>query len=252
MVPILPNTGILSSCFRIRFMENIGTCFTLFVNNKSYFVTAKHIVNGISQGENYALYIDERWNYFHADDFGFCSSGGDVAVIRAPSALDAFQEWGLREDQASPELFFGQSVVYLGFPLGLQTPLSYSLPNCEALLGLPTPKRIIFSSPFMKTGHLCGSTVKNGLREFYFDSLNNKGFSGGPILVNRSAEIMPPKISVVAVAVRYHYDSPTPIVSYNEIGELIKSPDYFVLGNSGYMVGVPITSALDVARQLSS
>ena len=47
---------VISRIFHIKFGSSIGTCFTIDVDNKQYFVTAKHVVQNLKDVDEVEIF----------------------------------------------------------------------------------------------------------------------------------------------------------------------------------------------------
>jgi hypothetical protein len=217
----------MSRTFRIRFGDNIGTAFYIEVGGTNFLATAKHIVPHLAAGESIAIRNNEDWQLLEVERTTACQEGTDVAVIKL---VQPFGE-AIGHDQLDSAIAVGQDVGYCGFPLGLEN---------EALPDAPQ-----WPLPLVKSGMLSGARMRDGVREYMFDTLNNIGFSGGPIIKRD-----PDGLKVVGIVSGYHFDAPLSVQQRNDAGHFSDIPDYRVRPNSGFMIGTPILRAVTAAMTI--
>lgn len=144
----------------------IGTCFTLEVDNRQYFITAKHVVEGLVSGDTIRLFHENQWKEFSATLIGH-SLLADVSVFSLPIEIPAHP--------APPTydgITYGQDLYFLGFPSGHQI-------DVGALnRGFPMP--------LVKKGVLASMPTLTEPVQFLIDGHNNLGFSGGPVIFKKS------------------------------------------------------------------
>ncbi len=99
--------------------------------------------------------------------------------------------------------------------------------------------------PLLKAGMMSGSRKVGDDKVYLFDTLNNRGFSGGPIIRGE-----PESPSVIAVVCGYEFDAPLKIEQKNPCGTFEEVSDYRVRPNSGFMMGTPIRHAVNAAKRL--
>jgi hypothetical protein len=182
----------------------------------------------MAKGDKLGIRFESDWHLVDVKDFEVCDRGSDVAAI-CPGT-----HWGegLSPDYFDGGMFVGEDVAYCGFPLSLET---YGLPG-----GLGWPKG------FVKSAIFSGAIARpDGLHDFLFDTINNQGFSGGPILVRNKG-----RLRVVALVSGYKYDAPSPVYRRWPDGSEELSSDYFIKPNSGFMVGTPIERAVACANKI--
>lgn len=160
----LPRIGLLEEVFRIHHADETGSGFTVELNDRQYFVTAAHVVNGLEATN--ILEVTHRDGYVPCKvlDIRRPAADLDIAVLRLDRKLSSWPD----ARYSAEGLYLGCECGFLGFPFGMSAD---GLPDSE---GWPTP--------FLKKGWLAGSkSASNNGRYFFLDGHNNKGFSGGPV-----------------------------------------------------------------------
>ena len=138
---------------------------------------------------------------------------------------------GLTEELLDGSIALGQDVVYCGFPLGME------MGNLPGANNWPTP--------LIKSAMFSGLIHHAGVVELLFDTVNNPGFSGGPIIKRDQAGLR-----VVGIVSGYRFDAPIPVCQRDEHGMLAETADYFVRPNSGFMIGLNISRGIELAKAI--
>lgn len=146
--------------------NKIGTCFTLDIDNKQYFVTAQHIVEDLKDGEKICLFYKNKWEEYQVTLIGH-SKSSDISVFAIKSLLlTAPPITG-----TTAKIVYGQDLYFLGFPYGYYTDVG------EINRGFPLP--------LVKKGTLSNLPTKD-CQYLLIDGHNNLGFSGGPVVFKNS------------------------------------------------------------------
>lgn len=203
-----------------------GTAILVTIGGKSYVITARHVARGVQPGSNIQYRVDEGWSEMPIDSVRL-GAADDIAVLTSPALRP---DNGLPEDRIDGQFEVGSSAAYCGFPIGLE--------------GM-RPDGHRWPIPIVKAGIFSGSTNAGGPMVHLFDTVNNKGFSGGPIYVDDGTGAA----KLGAIVSGYKYDRPIPLMKRDERGGLVEDPDHCVQPNSGFMVAVPIQRALDLIRE---
>lgn len=215
----------LEPTLRIRYAHGPATGILIRVAGKTYVVTAAHVVAGMQDGENIEFRIDDGWGVLPVQRARF-SPDNDLVVL-GPLKVDG--ELGLSEEYISSEMVVGSAAAYCGFPLDLE--------------GTPPPGHR-WPIPIVKSAVYSGQVRQGTAIIQLFDTVNNQGFSGGPVFVNDGTAS--PKLSAIVSA--YRFDRPIPVMRRDENGDFVEDPDHFVRPNSGFMMAVSIGRALDLVR----
>lgn len=184
MTPFPVTVNILNRTFYIRYEENLGTGFTIDIDDQQYLVTAKHVVEGIQDGDHIYLMHNDKWY------------GGAVNIAWMPPqcaeediAILLFQEELLSEAAYpvivnSAGLYLGQDVYFLGYPYKMRMRFK------EMKGGWPLP--------LVKKGIVSGFGGKKGPELIYIDGHNNPGFSGGPVIFGKAGDEHPHIAGVIS------------------------------------------------------
>ncbi len=207
----LVSTPILDRTFHISYKGKSGTCFAVDINNRQYFITARHLLDDMSiqsiqveHGDNF-----EPWSITMV---GIGTSNDiDISVFTATTAL--FYP-AVDFDLSSNGLVLTQDVFILGFPYNLKN-------RCLITNG--------FYAPLVKKGILAGSYDQNS---FYIDVMNNVGFSGGPVY---TTDMRTKKMKIIGV-----------ISGFLRGNELSTPTGQTVFENSGIARVIDIKCAVDL------
>ena len=142
--------------FRVKCGNNEGTCFTIHIDNKAYFITAKHVLEKNSQ---VFIHRAGQWENINVTAINHCGGEVDISVI----STDKNDFSNLPMPPIFANLAYGQDVYFLGFPYGMMSGIVYR--------GHPIP--------FVKKAIV--SNIDKDLK-IYLDGHNNQGFSGGPVV----------------------------------------------------------------------
>ena len=75
--------NVIQRVFYLKYGGSTGTCFTVDIDGKQYFITAKHVIDGLPDNGNIELLHDKKWNQYKIRLVGH-SSTADVSVFTLP------------------------------------------------------------------------------------------------------------------------------------------------------------------------
>ena len=215
-------SSILKSVYNFQFKNNLGSGFFVSTENKQYFITALHVVEGIESGDSVNILHEKKDMCLCVKD---CLLGNnlkpenDFAILTFNQPINP--ECSLSLDTEG--LVIGQNVYFLGFPLGFSTTI-----NVTSGQPIPLVKGAIFS------GSLGDSITE--IKEFLLDGHNNQGFSGGPAIFN-AGDNLNPQYKVFGVIKGYKLEE----ISQNS-DSIQKS---FTLDNSGIISCTPVINIIE-------
>lgn len=160
----LITTNVIHRVFQIKFKNNVATGFTIDVDGRQYIVTARHVVEGISEGEKLNLLHDNIWKKIEIQVIGVGSGLIDISVLSSNQQVSP--SLPLPPDMAG--LVYGQEAYFLGFPYGMYGDV-----------GLITQD---WPLPFVKSAIVSCVFKKDEVATIFLDGYNNRGFSGGPVV----------------------------------------------------------------------
>ena len=151
-------SNILQRTFKIKSTQ-VGTCFTIDVDNRQYIVTARHIVEGLVGQSIVKIRHEEEWKELQVTLVGHGKGEVDLSVLAA-------EHWNSVTHPLPPTsggMVLAQDVYFLGFPYEL-----------ESNVGAPNSN---FPLPLVKKGIV--SMFEFDAAYILLDGHNNPGFSGG-------------------------------------------------------------------------
>jgi hypothetical protein len=195
--PAMPTSNILTRILMVQSQYGRATVFSLDVDQREYWITAKHLINGRlhppygkTEDKSVSLKIldpvgeGEKWL---PEDFSVIDPGDDIDIVvlapTTPILTDPLPSLTTGADGLS----LGGDCEFLGFPYG---------GGWRAGTG---PKS--FWIPFVK--HCTVSAFTSGAADskkvWVLDGINNEGFSGGPVIFGTG-----PQQKLFAVISGYH------------------------------------------------
>lgn len=228
MLPII-DQPVLFSTLKITCGSGVGTCFLVRKDHRRFLITASHVCPSVIAGDRVAIWRHGGWAYVPVTGIQRCVAGTDLAVIRVPDGEGAGLPW----EMLKSDVCVGESVSYCGFPLGLQMD---DMPDTEG-----------FPISIVKSGIVSGFFHKNGQSVILIDTINNSGFSGGPVV--RYCQESKTRY-VFAVVFEYIFDSKSHVYRRRADGNFELVGDLFVQPNSGFMRAVSIRHAQDAISLL--
>lgn len=158
-------SNILQRTFQIRHGNSTGTCFTVDAENRRYLVTARHVVETISDVDNVEIQHGGEWKPVTVQLVGHGKDDVDISVLSPQAIFGAPHPLTV----TVANLTLAEEVHFLGFPYGIAPDVG------ELNDGFPMP--------FVKRAIVSALPVGSGL--ILLDGHNNPGFSGGPVVVRR-------------------------------------------------------------------
>lgn len=217
----------------IETTKDAGTAFVIEVDNREYWITAKHIFTGIANAppgivsaktvQANVLFpfangqTDKDQKRWVTIKFTSIDPGKDIDILvlapehsfakyLPPDRMEAATDTDPTAENALVPI--GGDCEFLGYPYGggwkASAPI-YSLDKGEKPPALGKATKVSppiagwFWSPFVKHCTLSGSMVMNGITVFVLDGINNLGFSGGPVITGKGSNQ-----EVFAVVSGYH------------------------------------------------
>lgn len=172
--------NILSRVFSLRIGNNIASGFTIEVDGRQYLITARHFVPSSSREVD--VFRNGTWVAIPFRSVLVEPASVDIAVLTLPRQLSPVTlpvEVGY-----SKHVFLSQECFFLGYPLGL------SVDGHALNAGFPIP--------LVKHGIVASLPLGHAEDPFLVDGINNKGFSGGPVIVVENMNAPPRIIGVVS------------------------------------------------------
>jgi len=213
----------LKRTFWLKDGNNIGTGFVIDVDDKQYLVTAAHVCSQAVKSGHLEIWHQNVWKNvpIRVAVYGDPNSDDqDVAALVLHKRIIAKDSPIVADGKG---VYLGQTVYFLGFPYGLSSAI-------EQKDGYPLP--------LIKAAVLSGN-ARGNKEYFLLDGMNNKGFSGGPVVFAHDNNMNDFRIMGVVRGYRSEELSisaggqPTPLAA---------------LANSGIMICATIETVVDMIR----
>jgi len=238
-----PTTNILTRTVMVESRYGRGSTFSLDVDGREYWITAKHILTGarhppygtVSGGSVLLKILDpdasqgERWLSvrFLAIDPG---KDIDIVVLAPPTPLLKLPIPSLPAESVG--ILLGGDCEFLGFPYGGGWRASFA--NGQ-----------FFWMPFVKHCNVSAMPSDVAQRIWVLDGINNEGFSGGPVIFKTGTEQ-----KVLGVVSGYHLE-PAEVVSSAAGRPPTAVPRSHLKANvnSGFIIAYDISYAIQAINQ---
>lgn len=232
-----PTNGILTRMSIVKSRFGKGTIFSIDVDQREYWITAKHVLTGAEHPpfgsivEKFALLQifdpganEEKWVPIN---FKVIDPGKDIDIVVLAAPTPLLQNPVASVGTGSGGVFLGGECEFLGFPYGGGWQARFD--NGQR-----------YWMPYIK--HCYVSAMPDGpVRAWVLDGINNKGFSGGPVVFRTGAD------QRIMAVVSSYYTEPADVVP--SLVPKKKSPapksKTKVNVNSGFMVAFDIAPAID-------
>jgi hypothetical protein len=211
-------SNVIQRTFHIKYGSGIGTCFIIDIDNKQYFITAKHVVESLKDNDEVFLYFKSNWVKVKTKLIGH-STHADVTVFAIEQTII-----GQPLPATTEGIFYGQDLYFLGFPYGLKSEIG-SL-NRE------------FPLPLVKSGILSAMFFNQPGEYFLIDGHNNPGFSGGPVVYKKPNTNY---FNVGGIISGYRYELENTFLNDNPTPIQIKT-------NTGIVIAYTIDNALELIK----
>ncbi len=217
--------NVVSRILWLSFAGGDGTGFILDYKNRQYVVTANHLMEAAGGQATVSIFENDRWQGYDATVLHGPNQCIDVAVLVFPN--HHFITAGPVSTMSDDQFFFGEEAYFLGFPYGLSTSFK------DRQWAAPVYKHGYISAKVLcsKFPELKGAAPDERL--ILMDAMNNRGFSGGPVVA--------PDLNLG--------DHPQKIVGIVKAYKEAEFKEGEVAGNSGISLVVPINRALELIEQ---
>jgi hypothetical protein len=200
---VAPTTNILSRVLMVESQYGRGTIFSLDVDQREYWITAKHILTGARHppygsvtSKSASLRIldpggqGEQWL---SVNFSVIDAGNDIDIVILAPPVAILKNPLPSMSVGSNGIVLGGDCEFLGFPYGGGWRADF--PNSQSIW-----------MPFVKHCNL--SAAPNVEPKIWvLDGINNAGFSGGPVVFNTGSE------QKILAVVSGYYLEPTEVFS---------------------------------------
>lgn len=211
--------NVIQRTFHIKYNGSTGTSFVIDIENKQYFVTAKHVIETLNGTETIEVYYQSVWQKVEATLVGH-SPHSDISVMSIPALRNESDIVIADSDQ----IFYGQDIYFLGFPYGLQSDVG------ELNSHLPIP--------LVKKGIVSTFLFESPRKVLLLDGHNNPGFSGGPVIYKN---VYDNSLRIAAIISGFRYE----IINAEHQNNLI---DIQFRANTGIIISYGIEAALELIK----
>jgi hypothetical protein len=255
--PAMPTTNILTRISMVQSQFGRATIFSIDVDQREYWITAKHVLSGrehppygaitAKSVEVQILSPNAAGEQWIPEKFSVIDPGDDIDIVVLAAAATLLSNPVPSLPTGSANLVLGGDCEFLGFPYG---------GGWRAGVGAQS-----FWMPFVKhcTVSAFTSGEPNSPKIWVLDGINNSGFSGGPVVFGTGAQ------QQVFAVVSGYYTEPVEVVPYNAAKLAPAQPQHAepssqtaddvahgrekVDVNSGFIVAFDINCAVDAIRK---
>ncbi len=218
--------NVIQRTFRIKYKDRPGTCFIIDRGRYQFLITAKHIVEEITNSDIVELYYAGEWKSLHVDLIGHGKGNIDLSVLAGNFSFSVDYDFPTSTDGLS----YGHDVYFLGFPSVINIDTSVQALNNN------------FPFPITRKAVVCGVDKDYIL----LDGHGNKGFSGGPVIfkpINKDLYSVAGVVSKCADEIKPVYET-----ELQAKGENIKPIGYY-RENASIVTVYLIKHAIDLIDQ---
>jgi hypothetical protein len=237
--------GVLFRTFMVKTDKDAGTIFSVDIDNREYWITAKHILTGKKtppHGEYtqktatvsilsqvVQSQTDESKNWV-THTFMVIDPGKDIDIVVLVSERPFMDNPPATAAIGATGATFGGDCEFVGFPYG--TRWSAKFQNAEML-----------NYPFVKRCTISGRIASPETAVWVLDGINNDGFSGGPVVFRSGTDQR-----IFAVVSGYRLDA-ADVKQVDNPNGAAAHPKEFVFVNSGFIVAYDLQCVLDAIKK---
>jgi hypothetical protein len=247
-------SNVLLRVRMIKAGNEVGTGFTVEVDERQYLITAKHVAKTLKAKDTIQLFQEGKWSAPLNIQVFRCDDPIDIAVLVPPEQISVTFDLAPRMQ----DLFVGQDAYFVGFPYGLV----FNRFEGKDPGGL-------YPLPFIKKATISALADENGVRMLFLDGHNNPGFSGAPIVYRDLHQPNQVVFRVAGVVSAYRAEQ-SPVLTPEQInpneasaddearGRIrrknglvfrLRETDQAVEANTGIVVGFNIVHAVDLIHK---
>jgi len=221
-------TDSITRVLKIRFRESSATAFTIEKNDVQYLVTAKHLFDNISSGSKVDLEVTREKKQYNLSCQVFFHEIKEIDIAVLKLLINSNITNRTNVDFSGNLIILGHDAYILGFPFGLLNS------DIEGNFNYPTP--------FVKRGCISATLRENDVDVIYADTVNNVGFSGGPMVTYDPKNYKNQYIIGVISGYRIHVS--------NVFNKQNKEIDFYVKENSGLTKAYSIKYVFDIIDKM--
>jgi len=156
-------SNILKRVLHVKYKNNIGSAFTIDLQNKQFLVSARHIFEELIWQDTIEIMQNEVWKPLYLSPI-FCENGVDIIVFPLSERLTPAEPLDVTMDGMT----ISQDAYFLWFPYGLRTELG--------------DQNNYYPFPFVKKCSVSAFDFSSTPKVIFLDGHNNKGFSWWPLV----------------------------------------------------------------------
>ena len=213
------SANVIQRTFHIKYNGSTGTSFVIDIDNRQYFVTAKHVIENLHGTAIIEVFFNSEWQQVEATLVGH-SQHSDISVMSIPSLKNGSDN----VIAESANIIYGQDIYFLGFPYGIQSDVG------ELNSNLPMP--------LVKKGIVSNFLFESPRKVLLLDGHNNPGFSGGPVIYRN---VYDNSLRIAAIISGFRYE----IINAEHQNNVI---DIQVKTNTGIIISYGIEAAIELIK----
>lgn len=243
-----PTFNILTRTLMVQSQYGRGTTFSIDVDNREYWITAKHILTGAQHPPYGAITVKsdtlqvlnpgaegEQWI---SVNFSVIDTAKDVDIVVLAAPTPVLSDPLPTEPADSTGAMLGGDCEFLGYPFGGSWRASFNNGNS-------------YWMPFMKHCAISGMNA-DPVRVWILDGINNEGFSGGPVVFRTGTDQR-----IMAVISGYVTEPAAVISSFQskpksdeqKPRKTKSAKKQIVILNSGFIIAYDIKYAIDAIQK---
>lgn len=226
---------LLQRVLKIDYKNQRGTSFSIDVDGREYWITARHILTG-AKSKPYGTFADKvvdmrllnpggNGDQWRLQRFAVLQPSADVDIVVLVPSSPILADVLPSPPATSVGLALGGTCEFLGFAYG---------GGWRAKFDMGT-----FWLPFVKQCGVSGQDISSQM--WILDGINNPGFSGGPVILGAGTNLR-----IVAVISGYHTE-PTDVIRGDP--RAAKGAKDTVNVNSGFIIAYDISCAVDLIKK---
>jgi hypothetical protein len=236
-----PTTNILTRVMMVQSNYFAGTIFSIDVDKREYWITAKHILTGAKHppfgsiaDKSVTLRIlnpgaqGEQWV---SEPFSVIDPGEDIDIVVLAAPQPILKDPLPSVAMGSPGVLLGGDSEFLGYPSGLGGAWRGIFENGKSQW-MPLIKHCTVSAESLADKRI-----------WFLDGINNEGFSGGRVIFLTGL-----KQKILGVVSGY-YTEPSEVIADVPVPPHPKEPKETVNVNSGFFAAFDISYAIDAIQK---
>ena len=229
----------MARVYMVRSPFGLATIFSVDVDNREYWITAKHVVTGAEHSpygpvKTKTVKLDlldptSQEPHWIPEEFAVIDTDANVDIVALATSVVLLNQPGPVTASNGGETLGGEC-EFLGFPYG------------SGYVGVfDTGKKWLL--PFVKHAYV-SAIIHDPVQVMILDGINNPGFSGGPVIVGGMDQQR-----IVGVISGYETDLAAVVPTLAVDPQTLRPPKQGVRINNGFIIAYPIRYALDAIHK---